>query len=588
MATLDMCVLRYKKTSYIAVVFVLCAVAFGIGFRLMLGKARLQPAGHLGDNINFAITDAGLYQILILCLSVLIAPFLPGFIRKAARRIINTKSAVFLTAIALFVFLIANLISYLVLEHFPRDVDNVARLFQARTFASGRLYVEAPAVPNAFSVANVVIKDGRIYSKYAPGSSLVYALWLFILRIHWGVNPFLGALMLIILYYTFRMWYDEQTVRLTLILLCLSPFFIFMTSSFHSHLPCLFFLSAFLLCLSLGFRTGKWHQFILAGLWLGMAFITRPYTALLISLPFLAWCFIRRGFREMIRRLLLLSVGFAIPLGFLLYYNNALTGHPLRFPFLVANPDEKIGFGHIGHTPLRGVKNTLEMLSLLKLNLFGWPCCFLFAVLLIFLGKKHKWDVIALAGVLCLIVGYGFYHWIDFSFGPRFYFEMLPLLVLLCARGMTKFPEYIRKRGIRGICLESFVYWFVMISFLFAFVFYIPPLTRMYHRDYNQIVNTRVASLAGENQIHNALVFMRDLEGYNFYASGFLANSLDFQGDVVYAIDGGQEQNQSVISAYPGRDVFFFEFDRSQRTGKFTRLSDLSMKKQKGYTKWPS
>jgi len=254
----------------------------------------------------------------------------------------------------------------------------------------------------------------------------------------------------------------------------------------------------------------------------------------------------------------------------------------------VANPDEKIGFGHIGHTPLRGVKNTLEMLSLLKLNLFGWPCCFLFAVLLIFLGKKHKWDVIALAGVLCLIIGYGFYHWIDFSFGPRFYFEMLPLLVLLCARGMTKFPEYIRKRGIRGICLESFVYWFVMISFLFAFVFYIPPLTRMYHRDYNQIVNTRVASLAGENQIHNALVFMRDLEGYNFYASGFLANSLDFQGDVVYAIDGGQEQNQSVISAYPGRDVFFFEFDRSQRTGKFTRLSDLSMKKQKGYTKWPS
>ena len=90
----------------------------------------------------------------------------------------------------------------------------------------------------------------------------------------------------------------------------------------------------------------------------------------------------------------------------------------------------------------------------------------------------------------------------------------------------------------------------------------------MYHQDYNQIANTEVASLAKQNQIAHAIIFIRELEGRNVYASGFLANSLDFQGDIIYAKDRGQEQNQAVISAYPNRDVFFFEFDKNQRTSK--------------------
>ncbi|MFC1716096.1 ArnT family glycosyltransferase [Candidatus Poribacteria bacterium] len=542
-------------------------------------KTGLVPIGSSKDNIGLTLIDAALYQTIILCLAALIAPFLPGFVRKAARSVLSVGPITFLIAISAFVFIAASLISFLVLEHFPRDVDNVARVFQARTFASGRLYVESPPVPEAFKVANVVTKDGKMYSKYAPGSSLVYALWRRILGIQWGINPFLGAAMLGILYWVFKIWYNEQTARLALILLCLSPFFLFMTSSFHSHLPCLFFLTVFLLFLSLGHGNGKWYHFLLSGLCLGMALITRPYTALLVSLPFLARYFVLRRFREVARRLLLFAIGFAVPLGFLLYYNNALTGHPLRFPFLVANPQEKIGFGHMEHTPLKGLKNTAEMLQLLKLNLFGWPCGFSFLALFIVLGRKHRWDVVILASILCLITGYGFYHWIDFSFGPRFYFEVLPFLILLSARGMIRFPEYIRRIGFGRTSreqLENFVYSFVLVSFLLAFIFYIPPLTRMYHQDYNEIVNTRVASFARENRITRGLVFMKNIAGYNVYASGFLANMLDFQGDIVYAQDRGEEQNRAVISAYPGRNVFLFEFDRIKRTGRFTDYSEIS------------
>jgi len=570
----------YRKLTFIVPAVLLCTAIAGICLRLVFSdNAKLLLVGHIEDNISYTLIDSALYQIFILCLAALIAPVLPGFVKKAARSVFRVSDIKFLTAIAIFVFVMANLISYFVLEHFPRDVDNVARVFQARTFASGRLFVKSPAVPEAFGVGNVVVKDGKMFSKYAPGSALIYAWWRKALGVQWGINPFLGAMMLGFLYWIFRMWYSEQTARLALILLCLSPFFMFMTSSFHSHLPCLFFLAGFVLLLILGNEDDKWYYSLFAGLFLGLAFMTRPYTAFLVSLPFLVWYFALRRFQEIVRRIMPFVVGFALPVIFLLYYNNNLTGHPLRFPFLVANPDEKIGFGHMGHTVLKGFTNTGKMLGLLKLNLFGWPFGLSFFALFIILGKKHRWDVILLASVLCLVIGHGFYHWIDFSFGPRFYFEALPFLILLSARGMVRFPEYIKRIGFRKISqehLENFVYCFVALSFLFSFIFYIPPLTRMYHRDYNEIVNTRVASFARRDKITRGLVFVKAIDGFNAYASGFLANELDFQGDIVYAQDRGEQQNQAVISAYPDRNVFLFEFDRIKREGTFTDYSEFS------------
>ncbi len=568
-----------RRKSFYLVLFLLLGMTLGtIALRLMMwDKGKLLPAGHLKDNIAFSLIDLILYQILIICLAALMTSFLPIGFRKGNRYLLNSSPVVFLTIIALFAFVISNVISYFVLEHFPRDVDSIARLFQAKTFASGQLYVEEPSIPEAFHIANVVTEDGKMYSKYAPGSALVYALWKRILGIQWGVNPFLGSAMLVVLYGVFKTWYEERVVRISLILLCLSPFFIFMTASFHSHLPCLFLLSTFLLFLGWGHRHGQWYYFPLSGLCLGLAFIIRPYTALLVGVPFLVAYFLQSRHQRAFNRWLLLGLGFALPLGFLLYYNHALTGHPLRFPFLVADPEEKIGFGHKGHTPLKGLSNTGEMLQLLNLNILGWPCGLLFPVLFIVLARKHRWDIVLLVSILCLIVGYGFYYWIDFSFGPRFYFEMLPFLVLLSVRGMMSFPEGMQRIGLHKISHEQlvgFVHWVVLLSFLFSFIFYIPQLTRMYHEDYNRIIHTKVAAFVKEKEITNALVLIREIPGYNVYASGFLANALDFRGDVVYVRDRGQEQNQAIISAYPDHSVFWFDFDREKREGRLRLLQN--------------
>lgn len=65
---------------------------------------------------------------------------------------------------------------------------------------------------------------------------------------------------------------------------------------------------------------------------------------------------------------------------------------------------------------------------------------------------------------------------------------------------------------------------------------------------------------------------MKDPEGFNAYASGFLANDLDFHGDVVYARDKGEEVNKEVMTFYPDRTYYQFELNRENREGKFTKL----------------
>lgn len=374
--------------------------------------------------------------------------------------------------------------------------------------------------------------------------------------------------MLLVLYGVLKAWYSELEVRLSLVFMCLSPFFLFMTSGYHSHLPCLFFLMASLLFLGWGHQHEKWYHFLASGLCLGLAVITRPYTAILVSTPFLIGYLLKLRSTRALAQWLVLALGFVLPLAFLLYYNDALTGHPLRFPFLVADAQERIGFGHKGHTPLKGLSNTAQMLELLNLKILGWPCGLLFVVLFVLLGKKHRWDRLAFGSVACLVVGHSFYYWIDFSFGPRFYFEMLPFMVLLSVRGIVSLPSIVERltsQRVSSAWTTGLACWLAFLSFLFSGFFYIPGLVRMYHRDYNHIIHTRVASVAEKQELTDALVLMRQIPGHNAYASGFLENELDFRGNIVYARD--LPNNQPVLAAYPNRQLFLFTFDRNTRQG---------------------
>jgi lipoprotein signal peptidase len=166
-------------------------------------------------------------------------------------------------ACALFVFIFTNLFSFFIFEHIPRVNDEIAYLFQAKIFKTGQLYVPSPCAKDFFNFTHI-INNGKWYSQYTPGYPFLLLLGLFIQAI-----------------------YNDQVGLLAAIFGSISIWFLLMSSTMMSHTSCLFFISLFLLFL---FRSTKKPSIInglLAGLGLGMAFLIRPYTALLISTPFL-------------------------------------------------------------------------------------------------------------------------------------------------------------------------------------------------------------------------------------------------------------------------------------------------------------
>ena len=517
--------------------------------------------GHCRDNIMLPWIDLILYQIIILCLAVLLTPLFRFNPLAQLKRVNQTH---FLICIFIATVLITNLLSFFVLEHFPHDVDNVARLFQAKTFIEYKLSTNVPSHPEFFQGTAMVVKDGKLFSKYNPGSSLAYAIWWKLTGRPWGINPLLSGLTLVSLFFIFKKWYDENTAKLTVLFTLFSPFYLFMSSSYHSHMPCLFFLVMFLLFLMKGSISSKWYHFALSGFFVGMAFMTRPYTAILVGLPGIVWLFSMQRFKNLPKRLLAFSAAFAIPLTLLLLYNNALTGNPLLFPFHLAGPEQKIGFGYLSHTPYKGLKNTLSMLRVLNLNLLGWPFSLLFCAVFVILGKKNRWDVFVIATFSALIIGYFFYYWIDFSSGPRFYFSATPFFLVLTARAVYSLPKifktFFRQKTV------AFLSAFIMLSFLFSLAIYFPNLTKEYHNHYNELVNTKISDVVRENDIDNALIFAKEVPSLNDFAY-FLANSIDFNGSIVYAKDLGREKNQTLIEAFPGRNYFYFEFNPEKRRG---------------------
>jgi hypothetical protein len=459
-----------------------------------------------------------------------------------------------------------------VLERMPHVQDSVGYLFQAKTFALGRLWVPTPALPQFFTHEFIIMDPvGRWFSKYPPGWPALLALGSLV-GAPWVVDPILAAGSLFLLYRLGREIYGPRVGLFAAILGLSAPFFIFLSGSMMSHTSGLFFtLLVTWSCWRASRSNRPQRMAILAGVSFGILLLIRPYTALVVIGPclLLGLSSIVNSPSDGIRRFsptVFAAIPFVIAF---LAYNKVLTGDWFYPPQQLWWPFDQVGFGPghgpWGYTPVDALNNTSRNLSELLEHGLGWPLFLTLSLpMLPFLtGRMRTWDWLFLLGVLGIIAGYALW-WADgIMFGPRFYYEGFGFLLLLTARGIETALDVASEGFIAGHrARQSFTFAPAVVVaavvglFAFNISYYLPGQWALYH-GYNYVSHKKIDAVTAAG-IHNALVFTNIGLPYEWWEYGevFSANDPLLQGDVVYARDLGDETDRTLLSAFPGRQVY--------------------------------
>ena len=371
-----------------------------------------------------------------------------GRIAAAAHRH-GTLTGVLLGVLSLALFAV---VAVKVLSGRPLLIDEIVQVMQARIFADGRFWRVADVNPEFFSALHVIDMNGSVFSQFPPGGPLMLVPGV-ATGMAWMTGPVFGAVAVVAFWRLVRATEESPGVALgAAALLALAPFTVFMAGSHMNHVPTLAWL-----CLAL---VGLWRttsseasrpgSALFAGFCLGMMVAIRPVDGAAFALPAGVWLLVRtvRG-RASVGTLIASALGIGLPVASLFAYNLATTGHATLFGYeLLWGASHGLGFHQapwgVTHTPARGLELVNLYFLRLQTYLFETPLPSLVPAIaaLALAPRLTAFDRYLLASSALLVLGY-FAYWHDgFFLGPRFFFLLLPALVLWTAR----LPGIVRAR----------------------------------------------------------------------------------------------------------------------------------------------
>jgi hypothetical protein len=358
----------------------------------------------------------------------------------------NDRRAVLLSLV---VVVGAALVAGLVFENMAHLEDEFAYIWQGQVISGGDLTLPSPEFPSSFLVPFVIDYQGARFAKYPLGWPVVLSLGIKVGLRDW-VNPILAGIAAWLVYRLGKRTFGETVGLLAAALLGTSPFFLIQAGTLLSHVWSLVLCTAFTLfwidALETEDKLGRWVKPAVAGLCLGVLGLTRPLTMVAIALPFGIHgilLLIRGSSRE--RQQVILTGGITLCLLSLHFvWQWVLTGRFLTNPYSLWWTYDKVGFGpgygviESGHSLLQGWWNTKQSLQAGASDLFGWwKISWILLPLGLIKARKSKITYLFLGILLSLVSLYAAY-WIGSRlFGPRYYFEALPGLVILKALGIT-------------------------------------------------------------------------------------------------------------------------------------------------------
>lgn len=484
-------------------------------------------------------------------------------------------------------------IAYVQYHGEPHIYDASAYLFAAKMYAGGHLAVPIPQEIDRFPGPFMVQFEGQWFAQYALGTALtlVPGVWL---GVPWLVEPILGTFALLGIGLIAARLYDRRVATLTVMLGALSPFYSYLAASYLSHVVALFYFVWGLwglLCFIEG--EAEWHL-LLSALCFGMAGLTRDLVAVLFvattapGLLFLSWGKVRQNWQRWIGP----SLGFlAISLVFVvmsLEFNAFLTHSPWVTPRSLFFAGDRWGFGQdIGfygqHTLAAGFVNLDELLTILAIDLYGWPFYLTLALLALpFLTRKAKGaDWFLLVSIVILTGAYIGYFYHGIYLGPRYLFETLPFLLMLTARGIVTLAawsvdavsvleqrwhmkrEVVRKTSIATVLL-------VILLILCNLLYYLPRQVEL-HQNFSGLPSGYHIDLDAvyHPPLHNALIVTGDYTIYQFVL--FPLNDPLLHENLVYAWASSAADYAELRAAFPGRQLYRLDI-QANGTVRYKRI----------------
>lgn len=285
------------------------------------------------------------------------------------------------------------LISNRVFERLPHLEDEVAYLFQAKTYAGGQLVVDIPEARRAYWQPFVVdyTPAGNRFSKYTPGWPMLLAMGV-LLGQAWVINAFLSGLNVALVYRLGREVFSPDAGLIAAALTAFSPMALLLNSTLMGHTAALCGVTLFMYAywrIERGRHALRWG--VVAGLALGLVIATRPLTAIGMTFPFILWSGFRVSradiryarnqqsavhVRQVLAPLLTLAAVTLLISAVIPIYSYAATGDPTKNLYTLVWSYDRVGFGECcgrnGHTLEKGLRHVRFDLSLMAADLFGW------------------------------------------------------------------------------------------------------------------------------------------------------------------------------------------------------------------------
>ena len=498
----------------------------------------------------------------------------PGFFPRMTDRILGIRRSYFFIGILLTGLIWSLTAQWLLFENLPHVTDAISHDFQARILSRGRLYALRPPCPDAFFQHHIIMtKDGRWFSKYTPGHPLLLALG------HWSKMPWLPvalchSLTSVVLFLLVRQFYTEQTARWVSLLFVLSPLSTLLGASFMSH-------SSFLLFALLGMyglsRLHRWTELGTSGIptiwstatWTGFAWgwalITRPHDAAIAVMMVASTVFLSA--REHWSRFFISGLrcvpGLLPPLLLLLVWNRVQYGtwFAVGYGFTQDNSLHRIyqaSFGlHDNFTWQDAVNLALNTGYRFDRVALGWPLTWIFCLPLFFQRPDRRTTACLMAAGIHVMV-YFFYDYYGLEFEARYYFNLLPILLVILVRSLqpptgTCMPW---KTTLRGSLLA--------VMFLHSGLHFWPSyIVPTYSGEYEEVSRKpyqRAMELRQQRENDAKLLILMET-GPNrrfVYSGGFLHNDPWLQGPVIFARYIAEEI-PCLLKAFPDRIAYVLD-----------------------------